>query len=304
MKSHRIIAGIVCAVVGAAGANAQSACPPLGESAKTKLADYVRKKYSLPVNAQVYVAESGFVGGTCYRKLQFKSLYRPEDSARPLKIDLIASPDLRFLTRELLDSLVDPAAEEAHKLEALAASLATGHFPATGPKDAPISIVIFSDFECPFCAQAGKGLFTDVLSTEKDKIRLVFRNFPLAMHPWARAAAEAGVCAQRQDEKYFWEFHDYLFANQREINKQNLREKLLERATTMENFKVDEFESCLDHGTAAAAVEQDITLGNQIGIAATPTLFVNGHRLSGYRPEQIRTLIRELTSSTQAAQQP
>lgn len=102
MNSHRIITGIVCALFGAAGANAQSACPPLGESAKIKLADYVHKKYSLPPNAQVYVAESGFVGDTCYRKLQFKSLYRPEDSARPLKVDLIASPDFRFLTRELL----------------------------------------------------------------------------------------------------------------------------------------------------------------------------------------------------------
>jgi protein-disulfide isomerase len=60
----------------------------------------------------------------------------------------------------------------------------------------------------------------------------------------------------------------------------------------------------LEHGTAAAAVEQDIALGNQIGISATPTLFVNGHRLSGYRPEQIRTLVRELASAAQAVQEP
>lgn len=258
------------------------------------------QKYKLPANTDVGITESSFVGDTCYRTLQF----RAQNSLKPFKIDLIASPDFRFLTRELLDSLVDPEIEEAHKRQALAASLADGRFPSIGPRDAPVGIVIFSDFECPFCAQAAKGLLGDVLPSENGKVRLVFRNFPLAMHPWAREAAETAVCAQRQNEKYFWAFHDYFFDNQREIKTSNLREKALEFAAGIDGFKLDEFKSCLKDETAAASVQKDIDLGNQMGITGTPTLFINGQRLSGYRLEQINTLVRELSGATQTVAQP
>jgi protein-disulfide isomerase len=117
------------------------------------------------------------------------------------------------------------------------------------------------------------------------------------MHAWARAAAEATACAQAQNDKYFWPLHDYIFAHQREINPGNLTQKLLEQVDTMEGFNLERFQACIGKKETAAKVDQDVAFGNEMKVTATPTLFINGQRVSGYRPEQIRTLIREQAHS-------
>jgi protein-disulfide isomerase len=267
-----------------------STCVTLGDADRSKLAGYVQKKYNLPQSAKLDVKEVSFVEDSCYRKLQFTSA----GAGRPFRMELIASPDLRFLTRELLDSHVDPEEDARRQAKALAAS-AKGDAASLGPKDAPVTMVLFSDFQCPFCSQMATGLMHDIVPTEGDKIRLIFRNFPLPMHPWARAAAEATACAQAQNDKYFWPLHDYIFAHQHEISVENMTSKLSEQAATVEGFDPARFQTCIDKKETAAKVDQDVAFGNEMKVTGTPTLFINGQRVSGYRAEQIRTMIREQT---------
>jgi len=137
------------------------------------------------------------------------------------------------------------------------------------------------------------GLMKEIVPTEGDKIRLIFRNFPLPMHPWARAAAEATACAQTQNDKYFWPLHDYIFAHQREITIENMTAKLSEQAAAIDGFDPARFQACVDKKETAAKVDQDVAFGNEMKVTGTPTLFINGQRVSGYRAEQIRTMIRE-----------
>jgi protein-disulfide isomerase len=243
------------------------------------------------------VAQTAAIGGTCYRKLEFKS----RDPRRPFQIALFASPDLRFLTRELLDSEVDPVTEERQKQQAVADGLKRGSFPVLGAKDAPVTITVFSDFQCPYCAQAAMGLEKDILPSESSKVRLAFRYFPLSMHQWARGAADAASCAQEQGERFFWSLHDYLFAHQKEITVESMQRRLLGQAAGLPGFDTKKFESCLDTKSGAGRVDADIAFGKEIGVSGTPAIFVNGQQVSGYRPEQIRTLVRELTEASAAA---
>ena len=114
---------------------------------------------------------------------------------RPFRVDLIGSPDFRFLTRERMDSQVDPLNEENRKQRALGSGLKSGAFPVLGPRDAPVTLTVFSDFQCPHCARMAGALIKDVLPAPGGRACIAFRHFPLPMHAWARPAAEAAACA-------------------------------------------------------------------------------------------------------------
>jgi protein-disulfide isomerase len=148
------------------------------------------------------------------------------------------------------------------------------NFPSRGPADAPVTIVEFADFECPYCAR----LHTKLRALEKNnegKIRLVYRQFPLPdLHPHAVRAAEASLCAYEQHR--FWEFHDSLFADQKNLDASSLREKAKELSLDMPSFT-----RCLDSEKYATAVRNELADGAQSGVHATPTIFINGRYLAG-----------------------
>jgi protein-disulfide isomerase len=153
------------------------------------------------------------------------------------------------------------------------------HDPARlrGRPDAPITIVEFSDFQCPFCQRAQPAL-KDVLAKYGERVKLAYRDFPLQqIHPRAQAAAEASRCAA--DQGKFWEYHDLLFTNFGKLD----QAALLGHARTLQ---LDEgrFESCLSGGKHQAAVEKDAQEGAAAGVNGTPAFFVNGIFLSGAQP--------------------
>jgi len=275
----------------AAGCGGVSAdrCPPLNEAQRARLQRYVQQKYELPVLPEL--AETPVDDSGCYRELQFSSAGR----RRPSHIKLYLSPDLRFLSEELFDSTVDPHEEERRKEEALRSGLSDGDYPAKGPRDAAVTLTLFSDFQCPYCADAAHMLAADILPAESARVRLVFRHFPLDFHKWARRAAEATACAQQQGDDYFWSLHDFLFENQGDLTPANLDQKLAGRASSLAGFDQEAYRNCLANGAGRARVDQDVAFGRSIGVSGTPTLFVNTHRLKGAGSlVQIRTLIREL----------
>jgi protein-disulfide isomerase len=162
-------------------------------------------------------------------------------------------------------------------LEPLRIKIETSGYPTLGPDNAPVTIVEFSDFECPFCG----GLFPTLKEVEKNyvgKIRVVYRQFPLTnAHPHAEKAAEASLCAFEQ--QHFWEFHDSMFGNQKELSVPDLKQRAV-------NLKLDtqKFNECIDSGREVAAIQRDIQDGARAGVTGTPAMFINGRFLSGNQP--------------------
>jgi predicted DsbA family dithiol-disulfide isomerase len=180
-------------------------------------------------------------------------------------------------------------------LEPLRINIETAGYPTIGPANAPITIVEFSDFECPFCG----GLFPTLKQVEKDyadKLRVVYREFPLnSIHPHAEKAAEAALCAFEQ--QHFWEFHDSMFGNQRELNVDDLKK----RAVDMK-LDTQKFNECIDSGREVPAIQKDIQEGARAGVTGTPAMFINGRFLSGNQPYQaIKDVIEDELERKQAA---
>lgn len=159
---------------------------------------------------------------------------------------------------------------------------ATG--PSKGPEGAPVTIVEFSDFECPFCDRA-RQTAEQVVTAYAGKVRLVFRDYPLPFHAKAQKAAEAGHCANEQGK--FWEMHDWMFSNQNKLEVAGLKEGA--KGLGLDAAK---FDACLDSGKFAGAVKKNTEAGEQAGVSGTPAFFINGRFLSGAQPfEKFKEII-------------
>jgi protein-disulfide isomerase len=150
--------------------------------------------------------------------------------------------------------------------------------PAKGPAGAPVTIIEFSDFQCPFCGRVETTLKT-VLDKYKDKVRFVYRDFPLSIHPLAPKAAEAAECAH--DQGKFWEFHDALYADQSKLSVPDM-----EATAAGLGLNADKFKSCLESGKFASEVSKDVDDANKAGVSSTPSFFINGIPLVGAQGDQ------------------
>lgn len=157
-----------------------------------------------------------------------------------------------------------------------------------GPEDAPITIVEFSDFQCPYCAR-GEDSVTQVLQKYGDKIRIVYRDYPLSFHQNAEISAIGAECAEEQGK--FWEMHGAMFANQQKLAAADL----VETAGGL-GMNKEEFKACLDSGKYKAEVQNDFKEGSSYGVTGTPAFFINGVMLSGAQPPEAfyKVIDREL----------
>lgn len=152
--------------------------------------------------------------------------------------------------------------------------LDVANHPATGPADATITFVEFSDFECPFCRRT-QPVIDQIEETYGAQIRFVFRQFPLTdIHPRAQKAAEASLCAR--DQGAFWPMHDAMFAEPIELEVASLRVKAANLGIEMEPFG-----TCLDSGKYAEQVRADLRAGMAAGVTGTPTIYINGRPIGG-----------------------
>ncbi len=200
---------------------------------------------------------------------------RPKDEALMGQIKQYLGAQRQQEAREALIARLEAAHEVTYKLEPRRVEVAAVG-PAKGPENAPVTVVEFSDFECPYCARLAPTM-DQVVSTYGDKVRVVFRQFPLNFHPHAQKAAEASLCANEQGK--FWELHDAMFQNQQQIAVDNLKAKAAELGLDAEQFN-----SCVDNGKYAAQVATDLQQGSQAGVSGTPALFVNGRFINGAVP--------------------
>jgi len=191
---------------------------------------------------------------------------RVRDSAPSIPVERCA--DMLEHYKEVLDSLKAEEARNQPLTPEQQAKLVGGTAPSFGPADAKVTIVAFSDFQCPYCAEAGK--VTEALREKyKDRVRFVFRNFPLPFHPNALPAAQAALAAAAEGK--FWPFHDLMFANQEKLDRDGLL-ALAKQAGLDEKA----LGKALDAGTYKAAVEADLALGHDVQVQGTPTFYVNG----------------------------
>ncbi len=272
-----------------AHAGSQTCSAPLPNAKRQAVVDYVRKKYKLPDSVGLMFKGEQFVKDTCYRELTFQG----KSPVRTWELTLYMSPDERFLTGELFDTLSDPVEEERRKNEAIMNGLTQGNVPTLGPASAPVTIVEFSDFQCPFCRRFAQML-REALAENKGRVRVAFHHLPLSDHAWARAAAEGAACAQLQDSSVFWPLHDWLFENQDAITPDNIKQKLAEYARSGKGVDAKAFQACLDNDMSLGLVLRDMDLAAVNGVTGTPPLLINGHRVQGVKDAaQLRQMILE-----------
>jgi protein-disulfide isomerase len=153
-----------------------------------------------------------------------------------------------------------------------------GNAPMWGDKDAKVTVVEFSDFQCPFCSRAAETV-TELKKKYKGKIKLYFKMFPLPMHKDARPAAEAGLCVNDQGTDKFWKFHDIAFKSQDKLDAADLSKYAKEAGADQKKF-----DECVASGKFKDAVAQDMAYGEKVGVRSTPTFFINGQLVSGAVP--------------------
>lgn len=173
-----------------------------------------------------------------------------------------------------------------------ASMIAEGNAPSFGPPEAAVTIVEFSDFQCPFCSRAADAT-NKIKEKYGDKVHLVFRQFPLSFHKDAHLAAQASLAAHAQGK--FWEYHDKLFANQQKLDRASLESYAKEIGLNMAEFK-----KALDTKAYTAQVDAEMKMGEEVAVQGTPTMFLNGERVSD--PTNVEAVSKQIEKALEKKQ--
>ena len=198
---------------------------------------------------------------------------RPLEPLRPQIADYLRKERQREAAKKL-NARLDKENRLTVYLEPFRVAFNNEGSPALGPENAKVTLVEFSDFQCPFC----KGFFPVLKQIEqkyKDNVRIVYRQYPIAsLHPFAPKAAEASLCAHEQGK--FWELHDAMFQEQDKLAVKDLKAKANRLGLDQKKF-----DSCLDSGKFTERVQEDTREGQRTGVTGTPALFINGVPVDG-----------------------
>jgi protein-disulfide isomerase len=196
-------------------------------------------------------------------------------------------------TNSLVSSSLPVALNEVEK------RLLQGAPPKIGG-ETPVTIVIFGDFECGFCKRMNDLLDSQLMPQHEGQVSLVYRYLPLPQHPWANEAARMAECVKLQNAGAFWTLSSFLYANQESLSLASLRSRIESFLTTDGSFRKAEFNRCVDSGATTIAVKRDIQMATELGVSATPTLFVNGRQLHGvHELKQLEDAVNAALTETQ-----
>ncbi len=208
-------------------------------------------------------------------------------------LDQVRQPIRAFLTQERMQGIREQYVDGLKARTAVVVMLdpprqhvSAANSPSKGSSSAPIELIEFSDFQCPYCLRADPTV-RQVLDTYGNRIRFVYRHYPLPNHPFARPAAEAAACAGEQGQ--FWQYHDVLFANPSKLSDGDLKQ----HAAGL-GLNTGQFNSCVDTHKLKAEIDADLKAGENAGVNGTPAFFINGRMLSGAQPfEAFKKIIDE-----------
>jgi protein-disulfide isomerase len=277
---RKLLQLILCAfaLVGPAVSAQQASNAPAPASSPTQksVESFLRYYYALGSDISIVVGAPVELGSSGLLEIPV-DVKTPEGSN---KVKMWLTKDGRYLLRgEMSDITTDPLAETIAKIK-------TANAPVLGDPKAPITVVEFSDFECPVCRNlhdALRGLLPNY-----PQVKVIFKDFPIeTIHPWARTAALAGRCAYQQDPKAFWKLYDLIYDNQDLFSAVNAYDKVVDFAAKS-GLNTDAFKACLSGPQAASEVDASLANGNELEVRSTPTIFVNGRRIVGADPHAVQ----------------
>ena len=292
-------------------ANYEKWAQQIGLDMKRFKADIAAKKYEEKIKADSNYANSVGAMGTPNFFIDGRQLVgaQPFDSFKSIIEQEIAKADALLKKGTAPAGLYDALVDENLKSQPAAPApgappgsnpnerkdVAVGSAPVKGPADAPVTIVEFSDFQCPFCSRV-EPTIKQIESAYGDKIRFAWKNQPLPFHPNAMPAAKAAMAAYRQGK--FWQMHDLLFANQRDLNDANYEKWAQQIGLDMAKFKKD-----MASPAVADEIAADSKEGQRLGANGTPSFFINGRSVVGAQPfESFKSVIdSELAAKKQVA---
>jgi protein-disulfide isomerase len=260
-----------------AGCSAQSKSPVPADVAQ-KVQRQVRSYFNIPPDVDIKLGPLTPSEFPNYDNLPVTLSHGGKSQA----VDFILSKDGSSLIRiTKMDLTKDPYADTMKKIDVAGR-------PVRGNPDAKVTIVNYDDFECPFCSRMHSTLMSEILPQYGDKIRIIYKDYPLSMHPWAVHAANDANCLAKESGKGYWEFADYVHANQHAISgaQKNVQQSFgeLDRITLDIGKKngtdANRLQACVK-AQADGAVKSSMAEGDSVGVNATPTMFVNGERLEG-----------------------
>jgi protein-disulfide isomerase len=245
---------------------------------------FLRRYYNLPDSVRV---ELGPLKPSAVPGLMEATVRLSQNDQHQDELFLISS-DGRYLVKGPLVKVgSDPFALIREKIE-------LKNHPALGPETAPVTVVEYTDFQCPFCRGIAGVLKDQMVPDFKGQMRLVFKDFPLDFHPWAMPAAQLGRCIyKRYGDEAFWAYHDWAFRNQPDLNAQNFKQKALEFEKTM-NLDDAQLSACVADPQTKAEVAKSLAEALDLKVTGTPTMFINGRVVVGNLPlEELRANIQK-----------
>jgi protein-disulfide isomerase len=248
-----------------------------------KIVSFVRTKFHVPENVKLTVGpfqESDYEGF-------YKAIIYGDNGTRKSSTPAFVTKDGRYT---VIGSIFNLNADPRQEVQQ---SISLENQPTVGPRNAPVTIVEFADLECPTCAEMQKFIETQLLPKYGNKIRIVFKEFPLVtIHDWALTAAIANECAYQLNPADFFRYRSIIFESQGMIDAANVRTLLLDfgQRAGLDRLKLA---TCLDSKASLPRVEADMREGQKLGIMSTPTLFINGVPVVGLNPDHIYQLIDE-----------
>jgi protein-disulfide isomerase len=260
------------------GCIAQSASPDLAR----KIERQVRSYYKMPPEVQVTVgAPSPSTDFPTYDSV----VVTVDSGEKKQDLTFLVSKDRSSMARlTRFDLTKDPFAETMNKID-------VGGRPTRGAKASKVVLVNFDDFECPFCSRMHQTLFPEILKDYGDRVTFIYKDYPLTeIHPWATHAAVDANCLAAQSGDAYWDFADYIHANQHEVNDQKTpgaRLEALDRLTLLQgqkhNLDLVKLQSCIK-AQDESAVKASMKEAEGIEVEATPTMFINGEKIDGAVP--------------------
>jgi protein-disulfide isomerase len=283
MRKLSFISLLFPLLVACGAADSASAGAGLKNLDKKKLAEHVRESYKIPSYVNIDFTEprdAGIPGMKTYTVV-----FKTAMGVQKQKLQ-ISENGRHYFLGDFKDLEFDAVADRLSKLKLDDAAV-------RGPKGAPVDVVEFTDFECPFC-QRGYQIMAEQIMKEYDgKVRWYYKSLPLVrIHPWAKPAAMAVECARLQGSDKFWTLHDKIFDAQRSINASNFEEKL-EGFAEETKLKMGEFNDCVDGKKTLAKVDADMAESDRLGVESTPMFIVNGRLVAGADYDSLKATIED-----------
>lgn len=314
-KLKKILPLLALALVAGALLVSSSTLVAQGDSEARKAKILANLKLTYPTLGQPGVTVTmGELKPSAYAGLDEGTFTLKSQRGEQQQLFLVSSDDTKFYLvsaqidvsrseAEIQTEIAKREEAEAKKATEMAAKLdqSTAGLPVRGNPNGPVTIVEFSDFQCPYCSR-GADTMEQVLEKYGEDVKFVFKHFPLNFHPWAKPAAIASHCAGLQDHDAFWTLHDKYFEDQKEINPGNVlaksKEYLAGSDIDMGKWSIcAENKESEEYKAAAKVVDEDMALGQQLGVSGTPGFFVNGQFLNGAVPlAQFEPLIEKAKS--------